>query len=67
MDTMIGTVTPNSMIIRVNVTIQKSMVARSGSNVVAVQIVRQDLQVRRDRLVREVLSGPKVFLESEVR
>ena len=67
MDSMTGTVTPNSMIIHVNATIQKSMVARIGSNVAAVRIVRRDLQARRGPLAREVQLVPKVFLESEVR
>lgn len=67
MASMTGTVTPNSMIIHANVTIQKSMVAQIGSNVAAVQIVHRDLQARRDRLAREVQPVPRVFLESEVR
>ena len=65
---MTETVTPNSMIIRASVTIQKSIAVRIGSNVAAaVQIVRQDLQARRVRLAQEVQLVPKVFLESEVR
>ena len=67
MDSMTGTVTPNSMIIHANVTIPKSMVARIGSNIAAVQIVRRDLQARRVRLAREVQLVPREFLESEVR
>lgn len=67
MNSMTGTVTPNSMIIHVSVTIQKSIVARIESNVAAVQIVRQDLQARRVQLAREVQLVPKEFLESEVR
>ena len=67
MDSMTGTVTRNSMIIHANGTIQKIMVAWTGSNVAAVQIVRRDLPARRDRLGREVQQVPKVFLESEAR
>ena len=43
MASMTETVTPNLMTIPANVTIQKSMVARIGSNVAAVQIVHRDL------------------------
>ncbi|MBQ8359068.1 MAG: hypothetical protein IJX37_04025 [Oscillospiraceae bacterium] len=67
MDSMTETVTPNSMIIHVNVTIQKSVVARIGSNVAAEQIVRRDLQAHRVRLAREVQLVPREFLESEAR
>ena len=52
---MTGTVIPNSMIIHVSVTVQKSMIARSGINVAAVQIVHRVLPARRVRLAREVL------------
>ena len=62
---MTGAVTPNSMIILVNDTIQKNTVAQIGSNA-AVQIVRRDLPVRRVLLAREVLPVPKEFPESEV-
>ena len=54
------------MIIHANVTIQKNMVSRIGSNAATVQIVRRDLQVHRVRLAREVQQVPKVFPESEV-
>ena len=55
------------MIIHANVTIQESMVARIGSNVSAVQIVRRGLPARRVLLAREVQLVPKVFLEPEAR
>ena len=61
MDSMTGTVTPNLMIIHANDTIQKSMVARIGSNVAAIQIVRRDLQVRRVLQVKQVPLAPKVL------
>lgn len=67
MDSMTGIVTPNSMIIHANVTIQKSMAARIENNVAAVQIVRRGQQARRVRLAREVQLVPRVFLESEAR
>ena len=64
---MIGTVTPNSMIIHANATIQKTVAARIGSNVAAVQIVHRDLQAHKGRSARGVQLVPKVSQESEVR
>jgi len=67
MASITGTVTPSSMIIHANVTNQKSMAARTGINVAAIQIVRRDLQAHRGRLDREVRQVLKVFPELEVR
>ena len=55
------------MIIHANVTIPKSMGARSGSNVAAVQIVHRDLQAHRDRWARGVQLVLRAFPGSEAR
>ena len=64
---MIGTVTPNSMIIHANATIQKTVAARIGSNVAAVQIARPVQPAHRGRWVQGDRRDLKVFQEPEFR
>ena len=55
------------MIIHANATIQKSMVARIGSNIAVAPIARRDLQARRVLWGHGGQQVPKVFPESEAR
>ena len=67
MASMTETMIPSSMIILVNVTIQKSTVALTGSKLAVIPIVSRDLQARRDRWAQEALLALRVFQEAEAR
>ena len=67
MTLMIESVIHNSMIIRANATIPKSVVARIGITVSAVRIARRDPPVHRARWAPGDGQVLKVFLASEAR